>query len=331
MASSPVEEKEKKKEPLVAILGPTASGKSACALALAQRFKGEIISGDSAAVYIGMDIGTAKPTEEERKAVPHHLVDILEPVAGYNVSDFKEQAAACITDIVARGRLPILAGGTGLYARALLEDYAFSQAGAEPALRKKLEEEAKREGAAALYEKLQATDPQAAALIHPNNVRRTVRALEAALSGVPVRQQRARVLAYDALVMGLKLPRELLYERIDARVDAMLAAGLEAEVAALLKKGVPRDCQAMQAIGYRQMAAYLDGSLSYAEMVSKVKQATRNFAKRQLTWYKKMPYIKWWCVKEGSAAEYDEIIESMSEKIAGMSASFVEINTGESQ
>lgn len=313
MASLPVEEK---KLPLVALLGPTASGKSACALALARRWGGELVSGDSAAVYQGLDIGTAKASREEREAVPHHLLDILPPTAGYNVRAFQEQAATAIADIAARGRLPILVGGTGLYAKALLEGYDLAGAEPDPALRQELEAEGARLGPEALYSRLQELDPEAALLIHPHNLRRTIRALEAALLGEPVRQRRGG-LAYDALVMGLSLPRELLYQRIDARVEAMLAAGLEGEVARLLGQGVPSSSQALQAIGYRQMAAYLEGRLAYGEMVAKLKQATRNFAKRQLTWYKKMPYIHWWQLKEGSPREYREIIAAMGEKIAG--------------
>lgn len=281
------------KQKVVVILGATATGKSHCAIELAKKFHGEIISGDSMLVYRDMDIGTAKPTAAELAAAPHHLVNILPPEASFNVVDFQQQAARLIKIINERGHLPIIAGGTGLYIKALLEGYAFSSVEGNGELRRQLEAQAQAGGGAALYERLRQLDPAAAERIHPNNVRRVVRALEAAMGGDGVSASGAAEMPYDAVVIGLDMERVALYERINKRVDAMLAAGLEQEVRGLLARGVSPDCQSMQSIGYRQMVWYLNGSMSYEGAVDKLKQATRNFAKRQITWYKKMPYIHW--------------------------------------
>lgn len=301
------------KQKVVVILGATATGKSHCAIEIAKKFHGEIISGDSMLVYRGMDIGTAKPTADELAAAPHHLVDILPPEASFNVVDFQRQAARLIKEINERGRLPIIAGGTGLYIKALLEDYAFSSVEGDNQLRRQLEEEAKAIGGDALYARLQALDPAAAERIHPHNVRRVVRALEAAMGGDGVSAKGAEEMPYDAVVIGLTMERGALYERINRRVDAMLAAGLEQEVRSLLARGVSPDCQSMQSIGYRQMVWYLNGSMSYAEAVDKLKQATRNFAKRQITWYKKMPYIHW--LQLDAQPDYGQVVGRICEML----------------
>lgn len=283
----------KQKPKVLVILGPTATGKSHCAIEIAKRFNGEIISGDSMLVYKNMNIGTAKPTAAEMADVTHHLVDILPPAAAFSVVDFKEQAARLIGEINARGKLPIIAGGTGLYIKALLEDYAFNSVSASSELRQSLEREAQAKGALVLHARLAQLAPQEAERIHPNNVRRVIRALESALQGEAVNQYTAKESPYDAVVIGLTMERQALYERINRRVDLMLAAGLEQEVRALLAQGVSADCQSMQSIGYRQMVWYINGGMDYNAAVDKLKQATRNFAKRQITWYKKMPYIHW--------------------------------------
>lgn len=301
------------KERVVVILGPTATGKSHCAIEVAKRFNGEIISGDSMLVYKEMNIGTAKPTADELQAVPHHLVDILPPDASFNVVDFVEQAKALIADINSRGKLPIIAGGTGLYIKALLEDYAFNSVDEDTELRRSLEAEADTNGTEALHKRLTELDPEAAERIHPNNVRRVVRALESALRGDTISQQGAAESPYDALVFGLNMERSALYERINRRVDLMLEAGLEQEVHRLLEQGVSPECQSMQSIGYRQMVWYLNGSMSYEDAVDKLKQATRNFAKRQVTWYKKMPYINW--LELESEPDYTDVVERICEKL----------------
>ncbi len=301
------------KERVVVILGPTATGKSHCAIEVAKRFNGEIISGDSMLVYKEMNIGTAKPTADELQAVPHHLVDILPPDASFNVVDFVEQAKALIADINSRGKLPIIAGGTGLYIKALLEDYAFNSVDEDTELRRSLEAEADTNGTEALHKRLAELDPEAAERIHPNNVRRVVRALESALRGDTISQQGAAESPYDALVFGLNMERSALYERINRRVDLMLEAGLEQEVRRLLEQGVSSECQSMQSIGYRQMVWYLNGSMSYEDAVDKLKQATRNFAKRQVTWYKKMSYINW--LELEPEPDYTDVVERICEKL----------------
>ena len=301
------------KERVLVILGPTATGKSHCAIEIAKKFQGEIISGDSMLVYRDMNIGTAKPTAAELAAVPHHLVNILPPEASFSVVDFKEQAQRLITEINGRGHLPIIAGGTGLYIKALLEDYAFNSVSEDNELRERLTREAQEQGPEALHQRLAQLDAEAAARIHPNDLRRVVRALEAALGGEQVNQYGASESPYDALVIGLEMERGALYERINRRVDLMLEAGLEQEVRDLLAHGVSPECQSMQSIGYRQLVWYINGSMDYAQAVDKLKQATRNFAKRQITWYKKMPYIQW--LKLDAEANYANVVGRICEML----------------
>ena len=301
------------KERVLVILGPTATGKSHCAIEIAKKFHGEIISGDSMLVYRDMNIGTAKPTAAELAAVPHHLVNILPPEASFSVVDFKEQAQRLITEINQRGHLPIIAGGTGLYIKALLEDYAFNSVSEDNELRQRLTREAQEQGPEALHKRLAELDSEAAERIHPHNVRRVVRALEAALNGEQVNQYGASESPYDALVVGLEMERGALYERINRRVDIMLEQGLEQEVRELLSRGLSPHCQSMQSIGYRQMVWYLQGTMDYEQAVEKLKQATRNFAKRQITWYKKMPYIKW--LKLEATPDYANVVERICEML----------------
>ena len=281
------------KKKLAVILGPTATGKSHCGIGLAKMLGGEIISGDSMLVYKGMDIGTAKPTAEELEAVPHHMVDILPPTASFNVVDFKERAEALIDEITARGRLPIIVGGTGLYIKSLLEGYEFSTKGEDAALRSELETLLAEQGKEALYARLVKAAPAEAGQIDINNTRRVIRAIEAAESGDALSHTKGGELVYDAVVFGLRMERSVLYDRINLRVDIMLEQGLVEETQRLLKEGVPEAAQSMQAIGYRQTVLYLKGEWDKQLAVDKIKQATRNFAKRQFTWYKKMPYINW--------------------------------------
>ena len=281
------------KKQIAVILGPTATGKSHCGIALAQALDGEIISGDSMLVYRGMDIGTAKPTAEELALVPHHMVDILPPEASFNVVDFKERAERLIDEITARGKLPIIVGGTGLYIKALLEDYKFSSKGEDSALRAELEALLAEQGKEALYARLEKSAPAEAGKIDINNTRRVIRAIEAAESGDDLSHSKSEELVYDAAVFGLRMERSVLYDRINRRVDIMLEQGLIEETRRLLEEGVPETAQSMQAIGYRQTVLYLKGEWDKATAVDKIKQATRNFAKRQFTWYKKMPYVKW--------------------------------------
>ena len=299
------------KERLVVILGPTATGKSYCGIELARRFRGEIISGDSMLVYRQMNIGTAKPSEEELHTVPHHLVNILPPDASYSVADFQQQSTELVHQITQRGNLPILVGGTGLYIKALLEDYRFSSVEENPELRQRLETYAREQGTAKLFDWLRKKDPTAAARLHPNDVRRVVRALETALSGDRVSQEKQHELKYDATVFGLSMERDFLYERINLRVDRMLEAGLEEEVRTLLNVGVPTGCLSMKSLGYRQMAEYLSGQCDFATAVDNIKKGTRHFAKRQITWYKKMQYIHWFTVDR--SLNYEKIVADMAD------------------
>ncbi len=301
------------KERLVVILGPTATGKSSCGIELAKRFRGEIISGDSMLVYRQMNIGTAKPSEEELQAVRHHLVNILNPDASYSVADFQQQAEKIITGITERGHLPILVGGTGLYIKALLEGYRFSEVEENPGLRRQLETFAYEQGTCELFAWLRRKDPEAAERLHPNDVRRVVRALESALSGSKVSQNRQNELKYDAAVFGLTMDRDFLYERINRRVDRMLEEGLEEEVRTLLQAGVPEGCLSMKSLGYRQMVEYLTGKCGFAAAVDNIKKGTRHFAKRQITWYKKMPYIHWFTV--GRDLNYEKIVTDMADTL----------------
>ncbi|MBQ8417907.1 MAG: tRNA (adenosine(37)-N6)-dimethylallyltransferase MiaA [Phascolarctobacterium sp.] len=301
------------KERVAVILGPTATGKSHCAIELAKRLNGEIISGDSMYVYRGMDIGTAKPTEEELAAVPHHLVDILPADAEFNVVDFKERSESLIKDINARGKLPIIAGGTGLYIKALLEDYAFNTVDADEALREELEQFAREQGKEALHARLAELDSEAAERLHFNDTRRVIRAIEAAMKGEEVNQYGAEESPFDAVVFGLNMPREILYECINRRVDIMLEQGLEAEVRRLLDEGVPADCQSMKSIGYRQMLWYINDGMDYDFAVDKLKQATRNFAKRQVTFFKRMPYIQWYELT--AEPNYENVVNSMEQTL----------------
>lgn len=282
---------------LIVLLGPTAVGKTALSILLAKKLQTEIISGDSMLIYQQMNIGTAKPDEQERQGIVHHLIDILEPWADYSVVHFQNQASDLIDRINQKEKIPILAGGTGLYIRALLEDYHFDETPNDEAYRKELEELSLKMGSDYLHQLLQQKLPAVAARLHPNDSRRIIRALEVyrcdgEKEEDPL-QNRATKVIYDSCVIGLIMDRALLYERINQRVDLMVEAGLIKEVQELLNRGVPRNCQAMQAIGYKEIVKYLDGEFTLAKAIEEIKKATRHFAKRQLTWYRKMPYIEW--------------------------------------
>ena len=300
-----------KKERLVVLIGPTAVGKTALSLALARRLDAEIISGDSMLFYRGFDIGTAKPMKEELSAVPHHFIDILAPEASFNVMDFQRLARETIGRIAARGKLPLVVGGTGLYIKSLLEGYVFNETSGDRAYREKIERLAQEKGKAFVHGLLQEADPEAAARLHVNDFRRVVRALEvASLGNEHISEQREAAggeLAYDAYVIGLRRERQALYARIEERVDAMLEAGLAEEVRSLLAEGVPRDCPAMKGIGYREMLAYLAGSMDLPLAAAEIKKATRHFAKRQLTWFRKMPYVHWYAASQGEELLLEKI------------------------
>lgn len=275
-----------RKQPLLIIAGPTASGKSALAVRLAQRFNGEVISADSMQVYRGMDIGTAKVTPEEMDGVPHHLIDICDPAEEWNVMNFCRLAAEKIRDIAARGKLPIVAGGTGFYIHALAYGAQFDEEGEERAPRRRELMDMPLE---ALHAYLAQIDAKSAEAIHPNNRKRVVRAIEYyEQTGQPFSAynatQKERQSPYELCYLVLDMPRPLLYERIDRRVDMMLEQGLVEEVKRLQAAGCTADMVSMKGLGYKEILAYLQGELSLEEAVYLVKRDTRHFAKRQLTW-----------------------------------------------
>ncbi|MDR3591421.1 MAG: tRNA (adenosine(37)-N6)-dimethylallyltransferase MiaA [Negativicutes bacterium] len=305
-------------ERLIAIIGPTAVGKTKVGIDLAQRLGSEIISGDSMLVYRGLDIGTAKPDLAERRGVIHHLIDILEPNAEFSVVDFQTQAGQLITTVNQREKIPVIVGGTGLYVKALLEGYRFSPVIGDDEIRSRLTALAETHGSGFLHAMLTELSPDTAAKLHPNDQRRIIRSLEVhQLSGKTVSRLKAppSSLVYDALVLGLTTNREKLYDRINRRVDAMIAAGLVEEVSRLLAAGVPTDSLAMQGIGYKEIAAALSGETDLPAAVDQIKQATRRFAKRQLTWFRKMPYIQW--IDTDTFATYDEMLVYIYRLVAG--------------
>ena len=284
-----------KDKPLVLIVGPTAAGKTALSLALAERFGGEIVSADSRQIYRGMDIGTAKATPEERARVPHHLLDIASPDEWYTVAQFQDAAMQTIAGIHARGKLPFLVGGSGLYVRAVAEGLQIPRIPPSPQLRAELEAQAASHPEA-LAERLRALDPGAAARIDPRNVRRVIRALEVCLlAGQPIsEQQTKRAPALRCLWIGLTLPRPELYRRIDERVDRMMESGLVNEVRALAACGYAWDAPAMTGVGYRQIGTYLRSESSLEEAVREIKRATRRFVRQQYNWFRlDDPRIHW--------------------------------------
>ena len=291
------------KPKLIAIVGPTASGKTALAIDLARRFGGEIVSADARQIYRGMDIGTAKPTATERATIPHHLIDIRDPDDDYTVADYQRDAFAAIDAIVARGAVPFLVGGTGLFVRAVVENLDIPGAPADPTLRAAIENEIARDGLAAAFARLVALDPDAAAVVDPKNPRRVVRALEVArATGKPfTAQRRVREPRYETLTLGLDLPPEILRSRIEMRVNAMIESGFAREVAALLER-YGAAAPAFNAIGYREMAASLNGGPSLAETATLIVMDTWHYAKRQRTWFKKSKGILWIAGKDEAAA-----------------------------
>jgi tRNA dimethylallyltransferase len=288
------------------ILGPTAVGKTEVSLQLAGRFNGEIISADSRLFYRGMDIGTAKPSPEERRRVPHHLIDVADPHQVWSLATFQVQAREAIAGIHARGRLPFLVGGTGQYLRAVVQGWQVPVAAPNPRLRAALEAWAAEIGAQGLHARLARLDPQAAARSDYRNLRRTVRAVEVILTtGRRFSDLRRRGPSpYRLLQLGLSRPRAELYARIDARIDAMLAAGLVEEVRALLARGYEPHLPTLSAIGYREIIAYLQGELSLEEAVAQMRRATRTFVRRQANWFKASdPDIDWHHVGPGTLEE----------------------------
>ena len=278
-------------EKIVVVAGPTASGKTALGIALAKDFNGEIVSADSMQIYRGMDIGTAKASLAEREGIPHHMLDVAEPWEDYSVARYVEQAEACCRDILRRGKLPILVGGTGLYIDSLVSGRDFAAVDSDQGLREALSAEYDALGGEAMHRRLQEIDPERAAILHPGDKRRIVRALEVyRLTGMTItehdRQTRALPRRFDAAAIHLNFKnRSSLYARIDRRVDTMVEQGLFREVEGLLAAGLSPESTAMQAIGYKEAVRSLRGELRREEAVDLIKQASRRYAKRQLTWF----------------------------------------------
>jgi len=302
---------------LAALVGPTAVGKTELAIPLAQRLNGEILSCDSMQVYRGMDIGTAKASPEEQALVPHHLIDIVDVDHNFTVAEYQQRARQLIEDINQRGKIPLLVGGTGLYYQAVVDNYSFYPMATRQDIRKQLQAEVAEKGLPELYTRLQEIDPDYATKISPQDEKRIIRALEVfALTGIPFSNQQTRQRnTYTLAAVGLYLNRETLYQRINERVDKMLARGLIDEVRKFRGQGYGLDNNAMQALGYKQVIYYLEGLMSYEEMVEAIKKGTRRFAKRQYTWFKRDERIKWFDVSQDSQ---EALVEKIYIYMAGL-------------
>ena len=282
---------------ILVIAGPTASGKSALAMKLAESLEGEIISCDSMQVYRGMDIGSAKPTAEEQARNPHHLIDVADPKEEFSAAKYAGMAREAIGDIAGRGKLPVVCGGTGLYLNGILYEMDFGDGPKDSRLRGTLERRAEEEGGEALHRELAQRDPDAAARIHPNNVKKIIRALERLELGEERVQEfqdiRKENPDIDPVLIGLTMDRSVLYGRIDRRVDVMMERGLLEEVRRLTASGLTAEDISMQGIGYKELIAFLSGETALDEAVDQIKKNTRHYAKRQLTWFRRYPDMTW--------------------------------------
>ncbi|MCR5584351.1 MAG: tRNA (adenosine(37)-N6)-dimethylallyltransferase MiaA [Lachnospiraceae bacterium] len=298
---------------LVIIAGPTAVGKTKISIDLAKRINGEIISADSMQVYKGMDIGTAKITKDEMQGIPHHLIDILDPHEDFNVVEFAKRAKEAVKEIQSKDRIPVVVGGTGFYIQALLYDIDFTENDNDMSFRHSLEEEAKEKGSEALHSRLKEVDPEAAESIHPNNVKRVIRALEFYEKSKGKisdhnKEQRSKTSPYDHHYFALTYERSIIYDRIEKRIDLMLEQGLVDEVKRLLESGVERSNVSMQGLGYKEIAAFLANEITFDEAVYILKRDTRHFAKRQITWLKREPDVVWF---DKSVMSDEEILRKM--------------------
>lgn len=305
------------KQPLIVLTGPTAVGKTSLSISLAKAVNGEIISADSMQVYKKMDIGSAKIRSEEMQGIPHYLVDVLEPEEEFHIVKFQQMAKKAMEDIYSRGKIPILVGGTGFYIQAVTKDIDFTEAQQENDYRKELEALAEEKGGEHLHEMLRKVDPVSADAIHAHNVKRVIRALEFYnQNGSPIsahnEEQKQHESPYNLAYFVLNMPRELLYERIDLRVDQMMKEGLLEEVSRLKKEGCHRGMVSMQGLGYKEILAYLDGEYPLEEAVRVLKRDTRHFAKRQLTWFRREQELTW-VNKDQFSYQEDQILDYMLE------------------
>ncbi len=304
-----------KKRPLIILTGPTAVGKTAASIGLAKAVGGEIISADSMQVYRQMDIGSAKITKEEMQGIPHYLVDVLDPEEAFNVVRFQELAKEAMEEIFRNRHIPIVVGGTGFYIQALLYDIDFTENDSDLSFREELEKKAREEGAESLHALLEKADPQAAAQIHPHNVKRVIRALEFnRKTGQKISEhnerERQKESPYNFAYFVLTDDRKALYERIDRRVDKMMEQGLLEEVRRLKDRGLPGDSVSMQGLGYKELFAYLEGEYSLEEAVRIIKRDTRHFAKRQLTWFRRERDVVW-IDRQETGQDEQKILDSM--------------------
>lgn len=301
---------------VIAIIGPTASGKTDLSIALAKMVDGEIINGDSTQVYKGFDIGTAKITPEEMDGVPHHLFNTLDPTTNYSVAEYQQAVRACIHDIRRRGKMPIIVGGTGLYVQAVLFDFRFTEQAGDEQVRARLEKELETVGADVLYERLVKFDPKSAEKIHPNNHRRLIRALEIMEVTGETKEaheaQKGHEEVYPHLIFGLNMDREKLYERINLRTTLMMEDGFLEEVEQLIDAGYG-ETQPMGAIGYRELKQYVEGTLSYDDAVDGIRKSTRNYAKRQLTYFRNKMDIHWLNMEQALPTILEEISITIKE------------------
>ncbi|MFV9567536.1 tRNA (adenosine(37)-N6)-dimethylallyltransferase MiaA [Thermoanaerobacter mathranii] len=307
---------------IVLIVGPTASGKSKLSVDLAKEFNGEIISADSMQIYKYMNVGTAKITKEEMQGIPHYLIDIVDPNKEFSVAEYEKRAKEIIKDIHKRGKLPIIVGGTGLYINSIIYIMHFSDFKGSKKFREKMKELANTYGNQYLYERLKSVDPEAAKKIHPNDIRRTIRALEVyEFTGKPIsyyqKMSDMRLNPeYQPIMIGLNFRnRQILYDRINQRVDEMIKNNLVEEVVNLLKIGYNKDSTALQALGYKEIVEYLKGEISLEEAVEKIKKGTRRYAKRQITWFKGYEFIKWFFVDDYK--NYEELKKNIIKYLAG--------------
>ncbi|HEY8500877.1 MAG TPA: tRNA (adenosine(37)-N6)-dimethylallyltransferase MiaA [Clostridia bacterium] len=304
--------------PVIVIAGPTASGKTAQAVYTAKKLNGEVVSADSMQIYKYMNIGTAKPTENEMDGVRHHMIDVVTPDEPFNVAMYKEMAERCIRDILDRGKLPIVAGGTGLYINSLIYNIRFSETICDESFRSRMRKLADEEGPEALHEMLKKVDPESAERIHFNNVKRVIRALEVyEYTGKPIswhnEQSRSVPPGYRYIVFVLNMDREQLYRRIDERVDKMIEDGLISEVKSLLERGMSPGSIALQGLGYKEIIAYLKNEMTLDEAIHILKRDTRHYAKRQLTWFRSVKDAVWIEGGSGNLEKNTKIIKEYLE------------------
>ncbi len=295
---------------IAVICGATATGKTGLAVDLALKLNTEIISADSQLIYKGLNIGTAKPTESEMRNVKHHMIDVIEPDENFSVGDYEERAAPILTNLLDRGKVPVICGGTGFYINSLLFDLGYGNTAADESIRGKYAEFLDKNGKDALFDKLKEVDPETAEKLHPNDVKRVVRALEIyEVSGKKKSQQCDKMISkFDYIAVAIDYPREELYERINKRVNEMFDLGLIEEVNGLLARGIDKNCQSMQAIGYKEVLEGLENKDNHSTMRDTIKKNTRHYAKRQITFFKKFPNIVWMKPEKATADRILELI-----------------------